>query len=572
MGAHSERMTRALDADVIIVGAGPVGLTAAMDLSARGISVIVVETRSFLEPPSVKSNHVSARTMERFRRLGIAAKIRDSGLPPDYPQDVSFRIVMTGQEIGRIPIPARKDRYRSHDGPDTWWPTPEPPHRINQTFLEPVLARHVAGLAQVTLLNETRFLSATQADNRVEAVISSASGVDGGDERTITAKFLIGADGSGSAARKQIGARLKGDSVLAHVQSTCIRAPTLYKLMPGAPAWGYYTFNPRRNGHMYAIDGHEVFLMHTYLTPEEAAGDLVDRDKAIRTILGVDKNFDYEIISREDWVARRMVADRFRDGRIFLCGDACHLWVPYAGYGMNAGIADALNLTWLLGAYLGGWADYGILDAYEAERLPITDQVSRFAMNHQQKLARSRVPDEIEDDSADGEAARRRTAREAYDINVQQFAAAGLNFGYVYDASPIISYDGSDGEKAPAYSMGSFAPSTVPGCRAPHFWLDDAVSVYDRFGQGYTLLCFGDPSDLGALTDAAGKAGVPLTVIDVPRGDSGGGYRHDFVLCREDQHVAWRGNSAPEDVTGLINLLRGAPTTARQAGASLEQT
>ena len=552
-------MTRALDTDVIVVGAGPVGLTAAIDLSARGISVIVVETRSFLERPSVKSNHVSARTMERFRRLGIAAKIRDAGLPPDYPHDVSFRIVMTGREIGRILIPARKDRYLSQDGPDTWWPTPEPPHRINQTFLEPVLAKHAAGLPQVTLLNDTRFLSATQAEDRVEAVISSVSGVDSGNERTITAKFLIGADGSGSAVRKQIGARLKGNPVLQHVQSTCIRAPMLYKLMPGAPAWGYYTFNPRRNGHMYAIDGHEVFLIHTYLTLEEAADDLVDRDKAIRTILGVDENFEYEIISYEDWVARRMVADRFRDGRIFLCGDACHLWVPYAGYGMNAGIADGLNLTWLLGAYLGGWADYGILDAYEAERLPITDQVSRFAMSHQQKLARSRVPDEIEDDSDEGEAARRWIAREAYDINVQQFAAAGLNFGYVYDASPIISYDGSDGEKAPAYTMGSFVPSTVPGCRAPHFWLDDTTSVYDRFGQGYTLLCFGDPRDLAALTDAAGKAGMPLTVMDVPRGEAGEGYRHDFVLCREDQHVAWRGNSVPEDVTGLINLLRGAP-------------
>jgi len=565
-------MAGTLDADVIIIGAGPVGLTAAMDLNARGISVIVVETRSFLERPSVKSNHVSARTMERFRRLGIAAKIRDSGLPSDYPQDVSFRIVMTGREIGRIPIPARKDRYRSRDGPDTWWPTPEPPHRINQTFLEPVLAEHVAGLPQVTLLNDTRFLSATQADDRVEALVSRISGVAGENERTITAKFLIGADGSASPVRKQIGAKLTGDPVLQHVQSTCIRAPTLYQLMPGAPAWGYYTFNPRRNGHMYAIDGHEVFLIHTYLTPEEAAGDLVNRDTAIRAILGVDENFEYTIISREDWVARRMIADRFRDGRIFLCGDACHLWVPYAGYGMNAGIADGLNLTWLLGAYLGGWADYGILDAYEAERLPITDQVSRFAMNHHQKLALSRVPDEIDDDSDEGEAARKLIAREAYDINVQQFAAAGLNFGYVYDASPIISYDGSDGEKAPAYSMGSFAPSTVPGCRAPHFWLDDITSVYDRFGPGYTLLCFGDRRDLAALIDAARKAGVPLTVIDVPKGDTAEGYRHHFVLCREDQHVAWRGNSLPEDVTGLINLLRGAPTPAQQARASLERT
>lgn len=547
-------MTHPTDAHVVIVGAGPVGLTAAMDLDARGIPTIVVEARSFLEPPNVKSNHVSARTMERFRRLGVAAKVRNAGLPADYPHDVSFRTVLTGTEIGRIAIPCRQDRYSSQHGPDTCWPTPEPPHRINQTFLEPLLIEHVAQLPNVTLLNETWLQRVRQTDSHITATISDLTGEH---QRTIRGEFLIGADGARSIVRKQIGATLSGNPELQKVQSTCIRTPSLYTLMPGKPAWGYYTFNPRRNGHVYAIDGHEVFLIHNHLTPDEANHESVDRDQAIRTTLGVDEHFAYEIISREDWVARRLVADRFRNHRIFLCGDAAHLWVPYAGYGMNAGIADALNLTWLLGAYLTGWANYNILNAYEAERLPITDQVSRFAMKHQRSLARTPIPETIEEDSPQGQATRARIGHDAYHLNVQQFAAAGLNFGYLYNNSPIIAYDGA---QPPSYSMGSYTPSTVPGCRAPHFWLDNTTSVYDTFGQGYTALCFGDPGELAPLTDAANQAAVPLTVLDIPAGVAGPEYHHRFILCREDQHIAWRGDHPPTNPNALTNLLRGTAT------------
>ena len=133
-----------LTTDVLIVGAGPVGLTLAMDLASRGVQVVVVELRAYAEPPNVKCNHVSARSMEQFRRLGVAAKLRDAGLPADYPNDVAFRTSVTGIELTRIPIPCRRDRYRETEGPDAWWPTPEPPHRINQLFLEPILLHAVA--------------------------------------------------------------------------------------------------------------------------------------------------------------------------------------------------------------------------------------------------------------------------------------------------------------------------------------------------------------------------------------------------------------------------------------------
>lgn len=544
-------MSGVIETQVVIVGGGPVGLVAAADLHSRGITSVVIERRSFLEAPNVKCNHVSARTMERFRQLGFAQQVREAGLPREYPQDVAFRTTMTGIELTRIPIPARANRYSSHYGPDTSWSTPEPPHRINQQFLEPIMMEFVAGLSNVTLLNDTTYIDFAERAGGVEVRVTNN---DGTEPITIRGAYMIGADGGRSLVRKQIGSKLSGDAVLSNVQSTCIRARGLYDLMEGERAWGYYTFNPRRNGHIYAIDGEEVFLVHTYLTEEEVAKESVDRDWAIRTILGVDESFEYEVISEEDWVARRLVADKFREGRVFIAGDASHLWVPYAGYGMNAGIADVLNLTWLLGAHLNSWADAEILSAYEAERRPITEQVSKFVMSHQQKIAQDDVPHEIEDDSAAGEAAREQLGRRAFDLNVQQFAAQGLNFGYFYEGSPIIAYDG---QEAPVFSMGTYTPSTVPGCRAPHFWLSDDRSVYDELGSAYTLLALANTRGIEPVLLAAEAAGVPIKVITLNRGLVPAEYITKFTLVRQDQHVAWRGDAAPVSPAELIAQLRG---------------
>ncbi len=129
---------------VLIAGDGPIGLTMALDLAWRGAACTVVERRAPGEPPLPKCNHVAARSMEIFRRLGVAQDLRDNGLPADYPNDVSYRTSFTGQELTRIPIPCRRDRYTSRNVPDTDWPKPEPPHRINQIFLKPILFDHAA--------------------------------------------------------------------------------------------------------------------------------------------------------------------------------------------------------------------------------------------------------------------------------------------------------------------------------------------------------------------------------------------------------------------------------------------
>lgn len=542
------------DTDVLIVGAGPVGLTMAMDLAGRGVKVTVVEARRYAEPPNVKCNHVAARTMEVFRRLGVAQKVRDAGLPADYPNDVVFRTSVTGTELTRIPIPCRRDRYSETEGPDAWWPTPEPPHRINQLFLEPILLEHAAALPGVTLLNRTQM---TGFEQDAEGVSVAILDMDSGATRTVRCRYLAGCDGGSSGVRKQMGAKLEGTPVIQRVQSTYVRAPALRALMPGKPAWCYYSVNPRRCGTMFAIDGHDTWLIHNHLNASEPEFDSVDRDQSIRDILGVDASFQYDIISKEDWVGRRLVANRFRDRRVFIAGDAAHLWVPYAGFGMNAGIADAINLSWLLAARVQGWGDEGMLDAYEAERQPITEQVSQFAMDHAQKMIRARgaVPPNIEAPGPEGEAQRLAVGREAYELNVQQYCCAGLNFGYYYTGSPIIA---TDDAQAPAYSMGGFTASTVPGCRAPHFWLRDGRSLYDAFGPAYTLLRFDRSVDVSGLESTARQSGLPLVVIDVDGEDTPPAYEHKLVMCRSDQHVAWRGNAIPVPAAELVSRLRGA--------------
>src|SRR5690242_4721206 len=531
------------DCNVLIVGAGPVGLTLAIDLAWRGVDVTVVETRRPGEPPEPKCNHVAARTMEIFRRLGVADKIRDAGLPADYPHDISYRTSFTGEELTRIRIPCRRDRFTATDGADCNWPTPEPPHRINQIFLEPILFEHAAAQPRITIRSR---MAAEDVTLRDDGAAIGLRDLDSGAVQDIDCRFLIGCDGARSIVRKAISAELTGDAVVQRVQSTFIRAPDLIERQSCERAWGTGAINPRRSGMVYAIDGCERWLVHNYLKADEADFDSVDRDASIRTILGVGTDFTYDVISYEDWYGRRLVANRFRDRTAFIAGDAAHIWVPYAGYGMNAGIADAANLSWLLAAHLNGWAPASILDAYEAERRPITSQVSRFAMAHAEAEMRRRgaVPDDIEEEGPRGEAVRREVGRLTYEINVQQYACAGLNFGAYYDASPIIAYDGA---AQPSYSMNSYTASTVPGCRTPHFFRDDGSSLYDAMGPEFTLLRFDPDLDVTSMIAAADARGVPLGILDVRQPASAAFESGGLVLSRPDQHVAWRGNAVPED-------------------------
>jgi hypothetical protein len=387
--------------------------------------------------------------------------------------------------------------------------------------------------------------------------VAGVRDLDTGEKISIECEYLVGCDGARSMVRRNIGARFEGTPELQRVQSTHIRAPSLLNLIPGKPAWMYFALNPRRCGVIMAIDGRETWTIHNYLYRGESDFDSVDRDWAIRMIIGAGPDFRYQVIAREDWFARRLVADRFRNRRAFICGDAAHLWVPSGGYGMNAGIADAASLSWMIAATLNGWAAPAILDAYEMERRPVIDRVSRLIAEVAEKvmLHRREVTADIERSDAAGEAARRRIGRAAYELDIEQQCCGGLNFGYSYVGSPIIAYDGSS---PPPYSMRDFTPSTVPGCRTPHLWLADGRSLYDALGPEFTLIRTDPGVPVSRLVGAASERGVPLTVLDLDAPDARSLYAENLVLVRPDQHVAWRGDQEPPSPVKLIDTVRGS--------------
>jgi len=547
-------MPQIIKTRVLIVGGGPVGMTLALDLAWRGIDVVVAERRPADDPPSVKCGQISARSMEVFRRLGVANKLRAIGLPADYPNDIVSATSVVGIELSRVLIPARGERGTAAIGPDTTWLTPEHTHRVNQKFFEPVLFAHVREQPRVRIFNRAEVTEIAQNEQGVTAI---ARNLDRGDQISIDCAYLVGCDGANSLVRKAIGAKYVGTPVLQHAQSWHIRAPALLNLLPGKRAWLYFSLNPRRCGVTMAVDGRETWNIQNFSYPGEADLTSVDPDWAIRMILGVGPDFHYEVLSSEDWIARRLVADKFQDRRVFICGDAAHLWIPLGGYGMNAGIADAANLAWKLAGMLNGWASPDILDAYDAERQPITDQVSRIIADiaHRVIKQRSDITADIERQDSVGEVTRARVAKEAYDLDVAQQCCGGLNFGYYYDNSPIIVYDG---ERAPAYTMGTFQSSTVPGCRVPHVWLEGRRSLYDALGADYTLLRLDPTTRVTGIVEAAAKRSVPLVVVDVKEPEMSALYRCKLVLVRPDQHVAWRSDKEPTDPLDLIDIVRGA--------------
>lgn len=548
-----------IDTPIVVAGAGPVGMCAAKEAARRGIAVTVLEAQSADRKADAKCNTVASRTLEVLRRFGIAEQVRAAGLPDDYPTDVIYTTSIAGPEMTRIGLPSRAERGEARfpkGFPDAHWRTPEPLVRVSQLYLNPILNRLLQATPGVTLRCETQVLGYTQDAEGVAVRIRNAQGA----ESTLRTRYLIAADGGRSAIRQAMGVRLQGDAELGHMRSSLIRAPGLKALFgTRRPAWMSWVVNHKVKGVVVAIDGQDTWLLHRQLPTGERDFESMDLHASIRDLLGVDPGFEYELLNHEDWVGRRLVAERFRDGRVFLAGDAAHLWVPFAGYGMNAGIADGVNIAWLICNVLQGWADPAMLDAYQAERQPITEQVSRLAMQSMvdtmEALGKGTPPPSLSSRyNPAGIAIRKTMGLKLHKLNVPQFAPEGLNFGYYYEGSPIIAYD--EGQ-APAYTMGSITPSTVPGCRLPHFWVAPGASVYDQLGPAYTLIRFDTKVCIDALTDAAAAAGMPLVVLDLAAPEGDPAFHHALLVVRQDQHVAWRGNAVPVHAAALVDQLCG---------------
>ncbi|MGC5562164.1 FAD-dependent monooxygenase [Streptomyces sp. FR-108] len=530
---------------VLVVGAGPAGLTLAIDLARRGVACHIVEATDH-RAANPRCNTTSARSMEIFRRLGVADEIRHAGLPTDYPTSIQYRTTLVGEEIFRIDLPSAGD-VLAGAGKESW-PTPEPQHRISQLYLEPALERHASSLPGLTIERGTRLVELRQHEDHVEAVVDS-----GGTTRVLRCAYVVGCDGAHSTVRRQLGIRYEGVDAIQNFVSTFVRSPELGRLAARDRAWTYWTYG-RRIASLIAIDGGELWLNHVAFPPDHDTGQ-EDPEQLLRESVGAP--VEHDVLGVVRWTGRRLVAQKYGRGRVFLAGDAAHIWIPVGGFGMNAGIQDAATLGWMLAAVHHGWAPPDLLDAYELERKPVGEQFAGAVG----AAARSSFADfspDIHLPGPEGERARAEFAGRLADTEPHRYSPDGFSFGYHYADSPLVI----GGEDQAAITMGSYEERAQPGFRLPHVWLDDGRSVFDLLGPEFTLLRTDPGTDVRPWADAARERGIPLTVVDLP-GHRSDRYPTALLLVRPDQHVAWMGDAdaVPEE---LLHTATGRVAAHRQ--------
>ncbi len=544
---------------VIIVGGGPGGLTLAIELGKRGIECVVFNDK----PGTVTlpaANATQARTMEHFRRLGFSQELRALGMPRDYPTDITYFTRYSKYELARFSLPPSGDADKIARQAGGSWSTPELPHRCSQLFIEQVLHKHAQLQPCVSLRYGWR---AAAFEDDGKGVTVTAEKVEGGERMTLRCDYLIGVDGARSMVREGLGFELEGERkvtrnfVGGRMIALYIRAPDLYKKIAGPPAWMYWSVNGERRSFMTAIDGVETFAFHTQLKLDEERRDIGDDEAKgfFEQTLGC--TCDIEIMGKSNWNAGyTLVANHYKRGRVLLAGDAVHLFTPMGGLGYNTAVDDVVNLGWKLAAVLKGWGGEALLDSYETERRPLAIRNTRIARGYADSVGLFVPPDNIEDDSTEGEKTRAEAGAYLGDHARREFNIPGVTFGTRYDGSPVIV---SDGKIPPPDNANVYVPSAVPGGRAPHWWMAGERSLYDSFGFEFTLLQMNADAAAGAAAfeAAASSLGVPLTVLRVTEPGLRDLYEADLALIRPDQHVAWRGESAEVDAGAVLRTVTG---------------
>lgn len=538
---------------ILIAGGGPVGMTLALVLARLGVPSLLVERqRETTRHPKMDITNV--RSMELFRRYGLADDLRAVAVPQANNFDVAWVTAMAGHELHRFRYPSvvekRAQILSRNDGSQPL----EPAMRVSQVVIEPVLKRAVLAEPLIQSRFGWAFEDCLQDADGVTAVVRDAAT---GQTETVHCDYLAGCDGGTSRVRASVGISLEGQTAVTQRYMVHFRSAARDLLQRWGIAWHYQS----HFGTLIAQDDDAIWTLQTRPNAGEAL-DRVDPRALLTQFIG--QPIAADILVANAWTPHLLVAQSYRMGRVLLAGDAAHQYIPTGGYGMNTGIGDAVDLGWKLAAVVRGFGGPALVEAYDAERRPVGLRNREASGAHTQvriQIAQAYAAALVDGplDAFDDAGAERRSvlaARIAALGNAEN-ESWGIELGYAYAGSAIVC-----GETDAAISTDHlvYRPTTVPGARLPHVFLVDGTALFDLLGPWFTLLSFGTAADAG-LVAAAAKRGLPMQTVRLDQPGLDGIYGAPQILVRPDQHVAWRGRSAGAQADGILARCLGWATT-----------
>jgi 2-polyprenyl-6-methoxyphenol hydroxylase-like FAD-dependent oxidoreductase len=538
---------------VLIVGGGPVGLATALDLAWHGSRSLLIEQDLRTAPVLLaKAGTLNPRSLEFCRRWGIAEQVRHWGAPDDHPRDTVYCTALDGQLIGRDNAPSQRDRQPAPGSPETLQKCP-------QHVFDPLLARSVAQRGLTELRYGTRFDGLEQDETGVTAKLTDLAS---GEALKVRAQYLVAADGAASQVRKALGIAFEGKT-LDHSVSAMLSIDGLEQRHRFGRAERFMFIG--REGtwaNMTSVDFQSLWRFTLVGSEERLNAQTLDLPSLLRRAFGA-LPIPHEVLRVVPWRRSQCAAASFVHGRVLLAGDAAHTTSPTGGHGLNTGLGDAVALGWKLDALLRGWGGPGLLAAYEAERRPVALRNSAASTSNYQGWTR-RGEDYllVDDPGAQGDEARERIGAQLGRMLFSEWNSLGIGLGYRYEGSPIVWPDGTP---EPPDDVSDYVQTARPGHRAPHVWLPDGSSCIDQFGHGFTLLVLGSgmaPST-ASLEHAASALAMPLRLVRLEQEAMLHAYERRLILVRPDGHVAWRGDTAPDDSLPLLRQVCGGATAAR---------
>ncbi|MCH1867283.1 FAD-dependent monooxygenase [Nocardioides sp. CFH 31398] len=568
-----------LTTDVLVIGSGPAGASAALFLATYGVDVLVI-TKYRWTANTPRAHITNQRTVEIMRDLGIEDEVLAEATPHDLMGDTVFCSSLAGEEIGRIRTwgthPEREADYRLA--------SPSMNCDLPQTIFEPILVGHAASRgARVRF--DTEYLSLTQDDDGVTVRVRDRLS---GHSYDIRAKYVVAADGGRSKVVADLGLPMAGEMDVAGSMNIVFHAD-LSAYVAHRPSVLYWVLQPGATiggiglGLIRMVRPWNEWLITWGYDIDEPPPDLTDEmaTEIVHNLVG-DDTVPVTIRSLSLWGNNKMYAERYREGRVFAVGDAVHRHPPSNGLGSNTSIGDSYNLAWKLAHVLRGEAGPGLLDSFDAERAPVGEQIVLRANKSIEEFGallealEVTGTDDVEamqagiagraDDSVEG-AEKRRAIRKALELKDYEFNAHGVELGQRYASSAVVA----DGTEEPPYTRDPelyYHPTTWPGARLPHCWLGRdgvRVSTHDVAGHGRFTLLTGITGR--AWSDAAARVaerlGVDVRAVVVGPGADVTDLYEDWsrlrevdedgcVLVRPDNHVAWRSRELTDDPAATL--------------------